>query len=165
MSIKSQDQIRKEREVYYEALFINDSLKRERIDFCIKIYANTRSFRAFLNFMDPIHKQTKLLNISTDNYTNNLHCRYIEFTASTIMILPQSLRVKISPAFSNRDDTLNEFKSFTSFDEKYQYAHNIFKRTCDLLISYIPSEELGVVYKGSNQDSIFNKIKRFLFRN
>ena len=60
MSIKSQDQIRNEREVYYEASFINDSLKRERIDFCIKIYANTRSFRSFLDFMDPIHRQTKL---------------------------------------------------------------------------------------------------------
>jgi hypothetical protein len=165
MSIKSVDQSRRERQIYIECIFSDNSLKRQRIDYCLRLYSNTRNFRAFINFMDPIHKEMLRLHISNDQHIDTLTCRFGEFSAATIMLLPQELREQISPAFSNGQDTLSEYKSIKSFNEKYKYVKNIFSRTCDLLISYIPPEEIGVLDKDSNRDSIFNRIKRVFFRN
>jgi hypothetical protein len=170
MSIKSLDQIRKERAIYIESLFSDDSLKKHQKEFCLNLYSHTQRLDSFLKTMDPIIDQMQRLNISADDHIDTLTCRYGEFSAGTIMQLPQFLR-EISPAFSDRQDTLKEYKSIRSFNAKYQYVKNIFKRTCDVLAQYISHEELRLHVQSNSGRNIFKrnliiaKLKKLLFRN
>lgn len=166
MSIKSIEQIRKERYLYVESLFSDDSLKKYQTEFCLKLYSRTDRLDSFLKFMNPITDQLERLNLSADQHVDTLTCRFGEFSAGTIMQLPQFLREKISPSFSNAQDTLKEYKSIQSFNAKYRYVQNIFNRTCDLLISYIPPEELQLlnqldnVVHTSKKTTFIGKIKK-----